>query len=381
MVDLSKFLKSIYVIEIPMSKKCNLRCSYCYIRDATYKQIEIKANEVIPLLEPIRKVFPNILKPNTPCKIIPWGAEPLCQWDTIEEVLTYIFQNYSDCPVTTNWSTNATTTPESYVKFVKKHWDKIESIQLSLDGPQEVHDYARKTAGGEGSFHKVMEHYEIMTKEIPDFTSKLMIKSTLSPEQVKKGHFYKACEFFWEELKHPMSPVTLVKDSVYDEEAAQALDEDLYRCKEYCEKNEKAQLGWFVYFNRPNNVCSACHSQVCVDLDGSIYHCHGPSTDNTKQDYFKLGNVYAEYLDPKAVYRNVYFKYNYDLIRAAFCKQQECEVYQEFPFLCWQCPMDMHNLNRLHYSPNFHFCKIVKVFYKHYKEWGQSNFERTIPAC
>ena len=370
--NVDTFLNNIIAIEIPMTKTCNLRCRYCYIRDVRYKQIKVTAEDVIRLYEPIRAMFPNMLKPGIKCHIIPWGSEPLCEWETIQTALTFLFNQYPDVPVTTHWSTNATAIIDEYVEFVRTYWERIESLQISLDGPQEVHDYSRVSANGQGSFLKVMAHIRHMENAIPGFLSKVTFKSTIAPEQIKMGHVYKASLFFWEELNWSTSPVTLVKDQWYDQEAIKALDADLHKCREYCEKHPGKSMGFFYLFRRnEGGICSAGQTEVCVDLDGEIYICHTSATDDSKKQYFRLGNVLKGELDTKGVYRNLYCKYNYTFIQSALCKAVKCPIHHVNPNICWNCPMDMHNLSNFPYITNISFCEVMRTLYRHYLTWGK----------
>jgi len=366
-----QFLNHVTAIEIPMTKTCNLRCQYCYIRDPHYKEIKISSQEIIRLYEPIRKTFPLMLKSGHPCSVIPWGAEPLCNWEAIEESLEYLFNKYQDVPIDTHWSTNATTTPEEYIEFIRRHQERITHIQISLDGPKEVHDFSRRTKDGQGSFLQVTSHLSILTKEIPAMSRKIMFKSTLSPQQVALGHFYLSSVFFWEELGLDQSPVSLTKDCHYDEEALQQLDEDLERCRQYCQKNPGKSLGWFNVIETTSNVCSAGTNAVSVDIDGEIYPCHAPATDDTKKQYFRIGNVFTGDIDYKGITRIWFQKYSYLDIHAALCKGSHCPLFPEYRGACWNCPIDMHNLNQIPFGGNISYCRVMQILFKHYKQWGK----------
>jgi len=363
-----KLLKNIVSIEIPMSLECNFRCKYCYIKEDKYKKQKVTANQVIKLFEPIKNYFPSMLKENQVCFIIPWGSEPLMNWNVIEESMEYLFTHYPNVPIKTSWSTNASIINDKYINFIKKYYDYIESIQISLDGPQEVHNYSRKIMGKQGSFSKVMSHYQWLIQEIPDIKNKLVFKSTISPEQIKLGHLYKANIFFWEEIGLPQSPVSFTHDSWYDEEAIKTFVDDMEKIKNYCHKHPDKTTGLFSFITRDAN-CSAGVTQVGIDIDGNIYSCHAAYTDSEKEKIFKLGNVLTGEVDTKAIYRTTFAKYNYNEFRKPMC--QNCKVYKFNPRACWFCPMDMHNFNKFSYTTNLSVCSLYRIIAKHYEEWGK----------
>ncbi|MCS7243009.1 radical SAM protein, partial [Candidatus Caldatribacterium sp.] len=228
-----EFISRIECVEIPMTLECNLRCKYCYIRDNTYKTKPVTLEQVINLYEPMREFFPKMFKPGQQCAVIPWGSEPLLNWPVIEQALVTAFENYPDVPIYTLWSTNGTVISKSYADFVRTYASRIRSIQVSLDGPKDVHDFCRVTEQGIGSFAKVMAHLEFMHQEVPNFDSLVLYKSTLLPVQLELHHVYKATIFFHEELGVRVCPVSLVRDAYYTKESIKALDEDLTRLKDY----------------------------------------------------------------------------------------------------------------------------------------------------
>lgn len=362
------FLSKIRSVEIPMTLECNFRCAYCYIRDNKYKEQKIITDQVIKLFEPIKNYFPSMLKKDIPCFIIPWGSEPLMNWNVIEEAMEYLFTTYPDVPITTSWSTNASIINDKYINFIKKYYDRVTNIQISLDGPQEVQDYSRKIMGKQGSFFKVMSHIQWLTQEIPDIKRKLMFKSTVSPEQIKLGHIYKACVFFWEEMGFDGSPVSFTHDSWYDDEAIKAFADDMEKIKNYCQQHPDKHCGLFNFIERDAN-CSAGLTQLGVNIDGNVYYCHTAYTDDEKQKLFRLGNVLTGEVDTKAIYRITFAKYNYNELKRPMC--QNCIVYKINPLACWSCPMDMHNFNKFSYTTNLSVCSLYRIIAKHYEEWGK----------
>ena len=224
----SSLINNIQSIGIPTSLQCQLRCKYCYIHDPAYKTQPIDYDSVIKTLDAAVEFFPAFIKRKP--VIIPWGAEPLCNWNVTEKVLRYAFDTYP-CFVTTNWSTNLVHIPQGYFDFINEFANRIDNIQISFDGPEEVQNYSRVFANGKGSYARVRKNIDELYKNCPTIINKIVYKSTLSPKQLELHHYYKAVRFYLTEFKFPIDSVSLVKDQIYSPQAFQALKENFKQLK------------------------------------------------------------------------------------------------------------------------------------------------------
>lgn len=369
----SLMINSISSIQIPMSLQCQLRCKYCYIRDNNYKTIPVDYDSIFKVMQSAVDFFQLTSKETS--AIIPWGAEPLCNWKNIEKALRYAFTQYPGF-VQTAWSTNGLIAPKEYLDFISEYIDRLIYVQISLDGPEEVQDYSRIHKDGSGSFKQVMKTVETIYNKCPNLGNKLIFKATLSPEQLTLHHFYKSVRFFLTEMKLSLDPTSLVMDTPYSPEAIKALKEDLDRLKEEWGEikavNKDATIGLFYKLeNHQNPHCSACSTQVEVDLDGNFYPCHAPVTTNSIKEYFCLGNVFTKTINDKAIYRTLYGKYNAQLVRSPLCNS--CCINAINPAFCYVCFTDSmistHNVNFFPLST----CKVKQTIGNSFLEWKNDN--------
>jgi uncharacterized protein len=128
---------------------CNLRCSYCFERPlqerpkswlgATMEREQVDAafTAMNELGKQARKTKPIVL----------YGGEPLlgANYDIVE----YILQVGASMNHTFHAVTNGVQIGR-YESLLGP--GKIERLQITLDGPPEIHDLRRKTAGGKGTF-------------------------------------------------------------------------------------------------------------------------------------------------------------------------------------------------------------------------------------
>ncbi len=130
---------------------CNLRCTYCYqvrhglmmrqeTREAVIAEVEIKAAaREIDGIE------------------VDWfGGEPLLARKSIEEISSRLQQVAArhGLPYRAAMATNGTLLDEDMVEFLVGFG--LEEVQITLDGPREVHDRTRPRAGGGSSFDAVV---------------------------------------------------------------------------------------------------------------------------------------------------------------------------------------------------------------------------------
>lgn len=327
-------------VELPMSKFCNLRCSYCYITDETYKTYQVKYDELRKIIDKLPEIFINFKNKEKKLYLIPWGAEPLCNWKVIEKLLREELS--SNRLLVTKWSTNATFIPDGYINFIKEFLPQIDGVQISLDGPQEVQDTTRKTVAGKGTFKNVMNHIETLRTEFPSLP--LNFKPTLNSSQIERGFFYKSVKFFLVDMKEELAPTSFVTDSPYSLQAIKQFRADLENIyQEWTDikkVNPNASISIIKKFGEATDIhCSALRNEVGIDLDGNIYPCHSPITGSRKlRELYTLGNVFTGKVDQDGIYRFMYMKYNSKILTSPLCK--DCLVYQTNPAYCYTCPFD-----------------------------------------
>lgn len=143
---------------------CNLSCTYCY--EKAYEINKIKSDEYKRIID---KQFDFISKEITnfknstgkefemkDVKITLMGGEPLMKanYDKIIYALNKIKEN--------GYSFNAITNGvdlEYYIDDLNRFG--VECIQVTLDGPKEIHDTRRIYANGNGSFDKIFRNIKL----------------------------------------------------------------------------------------------------------------------------------------------------------------------------------------------------------------------------
>lgn len=139
-----------------ITNRCNLKCSYCFSKFYERKEEELTTNQIFVLVEELAALGTK--------RIAISGGEPLLRAD-LPQVIKFIKGKGIECGI----NSNGVLIPQR-IEEIKS----VNSICISLDGPEEIHDRYR----GEGSFKKVMTAIEVIKKyKIPLHLSMVLTKN------------------------------------------------------------------------------------------------------------------------------------------------------------------------------------------------------------
>lgn len=133
-------------ISIEITKRCNLACTYCYAN----------ANNLDALIfdtELLKDFFPRF-RNNGGRRILLTGGEALLCKD-IKKIINYAV----DCGLLVDLFTNGTLIDEDMAEFLA---EKINLINISLDGPEAHHDSCR---GKKGSYQNTVRALRLLKKK------------------------------------------------------------------------------------------------------------------------------------------------------------------------------------------------------------------------
>lgn len=140
------------------TEKCNLRCTYCYEKFIKGRMSNDLIDAVCIYLET------NV--PRFSAYQLAWfGGEPLLHPDIIKRVNS-VFRTVlkkTEIQGTISITTNGTLfTPKILDLFVK---DSVDVVQITIDGPKEVHDSQRKTIRGFSTYQSILDNIEVVLNE------------------------------------------------------------------------------------------------------------------------------------------------------------------------------------------------------------------------
>lgn len=152
-LNTSRYGNNILSLTIAATADCNFRCIYCYEKNSI-----MTSKMTIETQEAIVNFIKRQIKTLSVVQICWYGGEPLLAFDVIEYLSPQII---AMCD-TNNVAYHATIVSNGYLltpttcELLKAN--KVGSIQVTLDGPEEIHNKRRPLAGGKGTFKKIIDN-------------------------------------------------------------------------------------------------------------------------------------------------------------------------------------------------------------------------------
>jgi len=134
---------------------CNFACVYCYEKDSQ-KNVFMSEEVQDKIVEYIKRQIKYLQSVN-----ITWyGGEPLLAFDIVKDMSEKIIKLCDENEVMYGASiiTNGYNLTREVVEQFKNL--RLSFIQITLDGPQDVHDKRRPLKGGQGTFEKILINIE-----------------------------------------------------------------------------------------------------------------------------------------------------------------------------------------------------------------------------
>lgn len=162
----------------PAGPDCNLACRYCFylnkselFPDASQHRMPVEVLEELN-----RQMFAQPLQNLS----FNWqGGEPtLMGLEFFEKAVSFQQRYGRGQTVSNTLQTNGLLLDDKWCRFLSRY---RFLVGLSLDGPQQIHDYYRKSIPGEGSYNRVIEKYRLLQESGVDVN----VLSVLTDRSVK----------------------------------------------------------------------------------------------------------------------------------------------------------------------------------------------------
>lgn len=154
---------------------CNLRCRYCifsgnYDGYHTYRPQKMSwetARQAVDHFLALNDAPPFLAMPKRKLDIVFFGGEPLLEENLIRQVVAYAkSRERSHYYIYLSATTNLTVLPDDLAHFVVENGFGLD---VSLDGPREVHDLYRLNSAGGGSFDSVWHNLGKLQRLSPTY--------------------------------------------------------------------------------------------------------------------------------------------------------------------------------------------------------------------
>lgn len=280
----------------PASGLCNMRCDYCFYRDADFHARGVMTETTAD------GIIENVLShARAGASFAFQGGEPtLVGLPFFEHFVEQVnARNRNGIPVTYAIQTNGLAIDEAWARFFA---DNHFLVGLSMDGPAELHDGHRRSVDGSGTFESVSRAAKFLREAGADFNILCVVTADLSRKGKKVYEWFRAQHFGFLQFilcLEPEEGVRHGKAPTPDRYAAFLIDvfnawyED-WRKGVYCSVRYFDNLVQML-LGGPAELCSLrgeCTNQLVAESDGECYPC-----DFYVEERYRLGNLASDPLD------------------------------------------------------------------------------------
>ncbi|MDE5822216.1 MAG: radical SAM protein [Paramuribaculum sp.] len=311
---LSRFNPNKLSLTINPTLACNFACPYCFEYEHYNKYMNKEVEDkIITFIKS---------KSNVKSLHVTWfGGEPLLAFTTIESLshkMLSLGLNYSSGMISNGYLI----TKYMAQKFESLH---INSIQITLDGLEETHNKRRALKNGVGTFKRILESIEILTKYAP----KTRINIRVNIDKENQSEYIKLHQYFTEKFNN-----TVRISPAFTSDPTEKGTGCLYNPKEKHEflVNMVKKHGIVPNSFYPGSQRTECAIRsigaYVIGPEGELYGCWN-DVGNPNRVYGKLGD--------KTMDESKYIAYK---MRADALTDTECNDCILFPVCNGGCPYD-----------------------------------------
>lgn len=367
MIDLNKYPKLYEEKLIPMTaasilvtEDCNLRCKYCFEKHKQNKMSIEVADRTVDFL------FQNAGRAGQrSVGMTMFGGEPLMAPDIVERIVrrAWAISKKTGISADIGIITNGTLLPKNIEELLKEAFQirRPIGIQISSDGPPDVHDYYRVTVGGGPSSH-LIERNIPKFKEIygKDFNNYVSVHGVLNEETI--GRLYESYKFFKEEWGFNRSWFIPVCEGEWTEthikkyfEQMGLITQDIL--KEVKRTRTIAEVDAYAPLDRSLQTptgklripCGAGKNYGTITSAGDVYPCHNIYFNDPDGDSL-LGNIFTG-INENA--RRIYTQYDET--------DMSCDGSCDHTF-CYRCiAINWGENGNLFSQVRGNYCKLMKI--------------------
>lgn len=264
---------------------CNCRCPYCFEKDAEYpigKMSELVQTKIIDYID-------ERISENGKLNISWFGGEPLLAIDTIKNMMIKIneFKIKKNLNIYSFMVTNGVLLDEKNVKDLIDMG--IKNMQVTLDGPQKIHDAKRALKNGKGTYETILNNLVNCDEEIK---ISLRVNVDRTNAQEIQSLFRELKSVGLDKKKNINLYYSMIKDySPYNA----SINSECFTTEEYADMENKLHVyseesGFSVNLEPSPNIgnCGAISPySIVVEADGTLQKCWNAVGDKSKS----VGNI------------------------------------------------------------------------------------------
>lgn len=274
-------------VTLQVTEDCNLACTYCYEKHKTKKKMSKETAKII--IDLLFQMWEDnndpFINQNTKGLVIDLiGGEGFLNIEVMDYICTYFIDEclkrhhpwllYSKFSV----SSNGTLYFQPEVQNFINKYQNFLSLNISIDGPREIHDSCRIYHDGRGTFVDANAAEQDYMKQYPAMAIQTS-KATIAPENLKDMN--KIIHYFIDSGKKAIFANT-VYEAEWTIEHAKLFYKELKLMADYLLDNNDKELyvsffdeNFFTPINEKNLDCwcGGAGKMLAFDPDGKAYPC------------------------------------------------------------------------------------------------------------
>ncbi len=277
--NILRFSEKVYTLTIAPTMKCNFVCPYCYEVNKVYPQMEQN------LVEKVKELFKRIKENHEYLSVAWYGGEPLLGFDIIQELSKEAINLFGEKYIA-SIVTNGYLLSSDIISQLEKLC--IKQMQITLDGPPEIHNKRRKLPNGGDTFFVILNNIKKMVELSPD--TKVTIRVNIDKENV--SHVDKILSYLddyglRERVGFYLAPVDNINDTCNSSICFNNTEFAKEQLK-FVEENLKRGYNYLHFPHANLGICGAVSpNSYVIDAIGDIYKCW----DDVARTEHKIGNI------------------------------------------------------------------------------------------
>lgn len=189
------------ILFLEITEQCNFGCSYCiYSADYPNERTETSKNMSFDAAKMAVDGLVPLSKNNVMIGF--YGGEPLLNMELVKQIVKYSKEKFPEKEFGFSMTTNFFNAD----RYIQEIVDNGMYINLSLDGPKEVHDKCRRTKNGKPTYDKIISNLKKIEEYSPGYVdSHIFILSTCedSTDIHKIINFFEQNRYFVTHINRP----------------------------------------------------------------------------------------------------------------------------------------------------------------------------------
>lgn len=280
---LNRYSGSNVALTIAPTMACNFRCPYCYEKGKEYTTMNKETIEKTK--EYIRK-----LKEKYKYIYIAWyGGEPLLAFDIIKELMREIYDNFDEKYVSSGIVTNGYLLSVEVAADMKEL--NISSMQITIDGPPDIHNKRRRLPSGEDTFFVILQNLKKALEIYPELRVSVRINvDKTNIDRIDEIEDYFKQYDLLDKVDIYIAPVSNINETCIDGQCFNVGEFALEELKFMKKRREKGMA----FIGVPTQLIGMCgavsNNSYVIDARGDLYKCW----DNVGEQSERVGSIFQE---------------------------------------------------------------------------------------